>query len=206
MYILATFLQYLLWKWLLAYISRIHSIIDKKFIFNLCFSSKLKLCLSFWWYCSSLNYMSKMIFSNVIKEKYKKTISIKQTHFPFQATLICFPNTIQHTSWVQDICNCVTSSIPLSKVYSTSSIMVCKKRDWWFMKWLLNSSVSLWKKIKIWNFNSCWIPLEENILVLLGGCDLRHVWWNSFSKYSLKQLDVTYETIRVDKLLFMSRA
>ena len=54
MYNLATFLLYLFWKWLLACGSQIYSFIDKKFVFDLCFLSKLQLCLSSWWYCSSL--------------------------------------------------------------------------------------------------------------------------------------------------------
>ena len=32
-------------------------------VFDLCFLSKLQLCLSFWWYCSLLNFMPEMIFS-----------------------------------------------------------------------------------------------------------------------------------------------
>ena len=73
--------------------------------------------------------MPEMIFSNVIEEKYTKAILTKQKNVHFHASLRCFLNTTEHTSWVQDICNCFTSSIPLSKVHSTSSIMVCKNRD-----------------------------------------------------------------------------
>ena len=38
------------------------SFIDKKIVFDLCFLSKLQLCLSFWWNCSSLNKCSLMYF------------------------------------------------------------------------------------------------------------------------------------------------
>ena len=58
-------LSKLLWKWLLACVSQIYSFIDKKFVFGLCFLSKLQLCLSLRWYCSSLNYTPEIVFWNV---------------------------------------------------------------------------------------------------------------------------------------------
>lgn len=36
-------------KWRLAWISQIYSFIDKIFLFDLWFLSKLELCLTFWW-------------------------------------------------------------------------------------------------------------------------------------------------------------
>ena len=35
-----------------------YSFADKKFVFDLCFLSKLQRCLSCWWYCSSLKTIS----------------------------------------------------------------------------------------------------------------------------------------------------
>ena len=55
---------YLFWKWLLACVSQIYSFIGKIFLFDVCFLSRLQLCLSFWWYHSLLNFMPEMIFSN----------------------------------------------------------------------------------------------------------------------------------------------
>ena len=47
-----------------THVSQIYSFIDKNLYFLIFVLSKLELCLSFWWYYLSLNYMPEMIFLN----------------------------------------------------------------------------------------------------------------------------------------------